>query len=197
MDPCCHDISIGLYRKQTSDGPVALVHSYSAKPGTEARTAFIRNALRRVGGLEVVVGDPDRALRLSCRGWHNAAMKRLFLDCFRLDPNKELAPKPLAGPDTRSQQTITLEPLGQGAYRVDSEGATEQEQSRDKAIARALVRLAELDEVDDTTVAFNCGADHHELMGVMLIRAQNLRAALREEELTASRGVLAAPSAQE
>ena len=29
------------------------------------------------------------------------------------------------------------------------------------------------------------------------MRAQNLRAALREEELIASRGVLAAPSAQE
>jgi len=33
-------------------------------------------------------------------------------------------------------------------------------------------------------------------MGLMLVRAQNLRASLREEELTASRGVLAAPGAE-
>jgi hypothetical protein len=197
MDPHFHDVSVGLYRKETDDGPVAVVHSYSSKPGTKERVALIVEALRVLGGLEAVVGDPDRALRLPCRQWHNAALKRLFLDCFRLDLPSELAPRPLAAPDTRSAQTITLVPVGGGAYRVDSIGATDQEPTRAPAITRALVRLVALEERDQTTVAFPCGHDHHELMGLMLVRAQNLRAALREEELTAARGVMTAPSAQE
>jgi hypothetical protein len=173
------------------------VHSYSGKPGTAERVAFIALALAMLGGLEPVPGDADGAVRLSCGDWHNAALKRLFLDCFRVDPADGLEPKPLQAPDTRSEQTITLVPLGGGAYRVDAAGATAEEPSRAPAISRALVRLAQLDEIDETTVAFPCGCDHHELMGLMLVRAQNLRASLREEELTASRGVLTAPSAQE
>jgi hypothetical protein len=197
MDPRFHDVSVGLYRKDTADGPVAVVHSYSGTPGIDERVAFIRDALSALGGLELVEGDPDGGLRLPCRDWHNAAMKRLFLDCFRVDPTDALEPKPLEAPDTRSEQTIALVPLGAGVYRVDAAGATEEEPSRAPAIARALVRLVQLEERDETTVAFGCGRDHHELMGLMLVRAQNLRASLREEELTAGRGVLAAPSAQQ
>lgn len=195
MDPNFRDISVGLYRKETDDGPVAVVHSYSSKAGTDERVAFIAHALAILGGLESVAGDSDRAVRAPCRHWHNAALKRLFLDCFRVDPSAELSPKPLSAPDTRSEQTITLVPFGDGVYRVDSVGATEAEPTRAPAIARALVKLAQLREVGETQVAFDCGQDHHELIGLMLVRAQNLRAALREEELTASRGVLSAPSA--
>ncbi len=196
VDPRFHDVSVGLYRKETEQGPVAVVHSYSGRPGIEARTAFITEAMRVLGGLEAV-GGADSGLTLTCHEWHNAALKRLFLDCFRVDAGEELTVRPLVAPDTRSEQTIALVPLGSGVYRVDSTGATDEEPTRAPAITRALVRLVQLDEVDETTVAFSCGHDHHELMGLMLVRAQNLRAALREEELTAGRGVLAAPGAQE
>jgi hypothetical protein len=197
MDPTFHDISVGLYRKDTGDGPVGVVHSYSGRSDTDQRVAFITGALCVLGGLEAVAGDPDGAVRLPCRDWHNAALKRLFLDCFRVDPASPLEPKPLEAADTRSEQTITLTPLGDGVYRVDASAAAAGEESRAPAITRALVRLVQLEELDDTTVAFPCRHDHHELMGLMLVRAQNLRASLREEELTASRGVLTAPSAQE
>jgi len=197
MDPRCHDVSFGLYRKETPEGPVAVVYSYSTKAGTDERVAFITAALAALGGLELVVAGGDQAVRLPCRDWHNAAMKRLFLDCFRVEPTGDLSPRPLQAPDTRSEQTITLAPLGDGAYRVESSPAADGEEPRAPAIARALVRLVQIEELDETTVRFPCGRDHHELMGLMLVRAQNLRASLREEELTASRGVLTAPSAQE
>jgi hypothetical protein len=195
MDPWCHGISVGLYRREP--GAVGVVHSYSSREGAGARMAFVAMALAVLGGLEPGADGGDHTVRIPCREWHNAAMKRLFLDCFRLDPEQPLAPRPLAAADTRSNQMITLVPLGRGAYRVDAEGASEGEVSRAPAIARALVRLAELEAIDETTVAFPCHWDHHELAGLMLVRAQNLRAALREEELSASRGVLTAPSAQE
>jgi hypothetical protein len=197
MDPHCGDISVGLYRRDTPSGPVGVVHSYSTRPGTTERLDSIRDALVLLGGLERVDADPDPAVRLPCRSWHNAAMKRLFLDCFRIEPHVPPAPRPLEAPDPRSSQLIRIVPLGGGVYRVESTGGEEGEPSRATAIARALVRLVELDAVDETTVAFACGSDHHELMGLMLVRAQNLRAALREEELTAGRGVLAAPAARE
>jgi|SRR5579862_5892027 len=197
MDPRCGGISVGLYRRETSEGPVGVVHSYSNRAGTTERLAFIRNALGVLGGLEVVDGDPDGAVRLLCGAWHNAALKRLFLDCFRVDPDLPLEPRPLESNDTRSTQVTRLRSLGGGAYRVESTGGEEGEANRAEPIARALVRLVELERIDETCVAFRCGAAHDELMGLMLVRAQNLRAALREDELTASRGVLSAPSGQQ
>jgi hypothetical protein len=197
MDPAFNDISVGLYLRDTERGPAGVIHSYSSKPGVDERLAAIGRGMTVLGALEATSDGESHELRLPCGGWHNAAMKRLFLDCFRIDLDGEIEPRPLAAPDTRSDQHITVVPLGQGAYRVMSEGETSDEPSRAPAIARALVRLVQLEEVDETTVAFNCGHDHHELMGLMLVRAQNLRAALREEELTAGRGVLAAPGAQE
>jgi hypothetical protein len=62
-----------------------------------------------------------------------------------------------------------------------------------------MAKLAQLDVrgEDETTVVFPCGERHDQLVGLLLGRAQNLRQILREEEMAASRGVLAAPSAQE
>ena len=54
-----------------------------------------------------------------------------------------------------------------------------------------------MDDGDRVIVRFPCGESHDQLIGLLLVRAQNLRAVLREEEMKASRGVLAAPSAQE
>jgi hypothetical protein len=196
MDPHCHDATIGLYRRETADGPVGIVHSYSSVAGIAKRLGFLAEAMCVLGGLERVEGD-DATVRLPCRTWHNAALKRLFLDCFRVDPSTAPEVKPLEAPDTRSEQLIRVEPVGGGRYRVGATDVPEGDDSRAPAIARALVRLAQLEEVDETTVGFPCGERHDALVGALLVRAQNLRAALREEELTASRGVLTAPSAQE
>jgi hypothetical protein len=46
-------------------------------------------------------------------------------------------------------------------------------------------------------VKFGCGQTHDALIGLLLGRALNVRAVLREEEMSASRGTLAAPSAQQ
>jgi hypothetical protein len=196
MDPHFHDISVGLYRRETGAGPVGIVFSYSRRDGTPGRLAELARTMRVLGGLDEVEGEPA-GMRLPCGAWHNAAMKRLFLDAFRVAPGDALETKPLEGPDTRSDQYIRAVPLGGGRYGIEADGATDDVPSRAPAIARALVRLAQLEQADETTVAFDCGHDHDELLGLLLIRAQNLRAALREEELTASRGVLTAPSAQE
>jgi hypothetical protein len=197
MDRHHEDISVGLYVRDGADGTVATVHSYSGRDGVGERLREIASAVAVMGGLEV--GDDGVSLRFPCSTWHATAARRVFLEACKHDPAEPFEPKPLEAPDSRTEQTIRIEPLGDGAYEVHAEGVGEGEQSRAPAIGRAMAKLAELeaDEGDRAIVRFPCGQAHDELIGLLLGRAQNLRAVLREEEMQASRGVLAAPSAQE
>jgi hypothetical protein len=190
MDPHFFDISLSLYRQ---DGAEGVVHTYSQKPGADGRAAFVARAMSALGGVE---GDGQR-IRFPCGTWHAAAAKRLFLEACKLDSSATPEPRPLEVVDTKTGQQIRVEPLGGGAYRVHAEGAGEEAPSRAPAVAAGLAKLAELAVDDQTQVTFPCGEPHDELVGLLLVRALNVRAALREHEDTASRGILAAPSAQE
>jgi hypothetical protein len=200
MDRHFHDISVGLYVRDTGGEPVGTVHSFSGRDGVHERLQAIAAVVATLGGLEV--REDGVSLRFTCSTWHGTAAKRLFLEACKHDPAEPLEPKPLEGPDSRTEQTIRIEPLGAGAYEVLADGVADGEQSRAPAIGRAMAKLAQLEaddegEGDRVVVRFLCGQNHHELIGLLLGRAQNLRAVLREEEMQASRGVLAAPSAQE
>jgi hypothetical protein len=196
MDPHHENISIGLYLRDGAGGPVGTVHSYSRRAGTAERMVNIAETMRELGGLE---SGHDVEVRFTCGTWHGAAAKRLFLEACKHDPATPIPSSALEVPDTRSEQRISVIPGEGGSYEVRAEGATEEVPSRAPAIARAIAKLAPLDTrgEDDTTVVFPCGASHDELIALLLNRAQNLRQILREQEMAASRGVLAAPSAQE
>ena len=197
MDPyCCRHLHrpVPLGRRGRARGARALVQ---LRAGVERAGALSRPCDVGVSVVSSEVGDDGREIRFACNTWHASAARRLFLEAAKQDPSAPLLPRPLEVPDTRSEQTIRIEPLGNGAYRVRAEGVTEDTPSRAPAIAAALVKLAQLAGSDDQVVTFPCGHEHDALVALMLLRAQNLRAALREEELNASRGVLVAPSAQE
>jgi hypothetical protein len=197
MDRHHEDISVGFYVRDGDEGPVGTIHSYSTKEGVDERMASIASAVAVLGGLDVL---QDRvSLRFPCSTWHATAARRLFLEACKHDPSEPLEPKALEAPDSRTEQTIVIEALGDGAYEVHARGVTDDTPSRAPAIGRAMAKLAELsvDDGDRVIVRFPCGQSHDELIGLLLVRAQNLRAVLREEEMKASRGVLAAPSAQE
>jgi hypothetical protein len=197
MDRHHRDISIGLYLREGDEGPVASVHSFSGTDGVDGRLEYLVDALCLLGGLERAAGE--RSVRFPCRSWHNTAAKRLFAEACKHDPATPLEQRPLEAPDSRSDQTIVVEPLGDGAYEVKASGATEDTPSRAPAIARGIAKLAQLsfDDGERSIVTFACGQDHDALIGLLLLRAQNLRQVLREEEMEASKGVLAAPSQQE
>jgi hypothetical protein len=196
MDARFEDISVGLYVRDGDGGPVGTVHSYSARPGTPVRLAAIAQTMRELGGLGA---GGDVEVRFPCGTWHHAAAKRLFIEGCKHDPATPAQASPLEAIDARSGQRIEVVHRGEGSYEVLADGATGEVPSRAPAIARAMAKLAELGMPDDaaTVVTFPCGERHDELVGLLLVRAQNLRQLLREEELQASRGVLAAPSAQE
>ncbi|MCC7264863.1 MAG: hypothetical protein IT369_20285 [Candidatus Latescibacteria bacterium] len=191
MDPHFHDITIALYQQVTSTGPRYLVHSYSGRPGVAARLAFVAGAMAVLGGMEAV---GVQLLRFPCGAAHELACRRAFLEACKLDPVHELAVRPLSFFDKKSGCQIQITSLGGGAYRVALEGGDE---SRAAAVAAGLVKLGQLESPAPDRVAFGCGQAHDALVGMLVVRAVNVRATLREQELLAARGLLVAPSAQQ
>ncbi len=196
MDGRFHDISIALYRRDHEGGRSALVHTYSSKDGAHERAARVAETMAALGGLDRVHDEPA-AVRFRCAGWHESAIRRVFLEACKADPALPPEPRGLETEDRRTGQRITVEPLGDGSYRVRADGATDDEPSRAPAAANGLAKLAELVPEDDVTVLFPCRTDHDALVGLLLARALNVRAVLREEEAASARGVLVAPSSQE
>ena len=65
-------------------------------------------------------------------------------------------------------------------------------------LAGGLVKLGQMEwiEGDKERFAFSCGHAHDRLVGLLLVRALNVRGVEREEQMAAARGQLLAPSAQ-
>ena len=198
MDKHCQDISIGLYRQVIDAVPQFLVHTYSSVEDAADRVDFIRHALVRMVGLEPAT--PDGAwLVFPCRKEHLRALKRSFLDLCRLPTGAPLEPKPLTGFDKKANCNLTVEGLGHGRYRTRAEDPTPAASKRATALARGYLKICEMFPIENDSdgVRFECGESHDALMGLLLFRAQNVRAAMRDEEAAAGRGVLAPPSQQE
>ena len=190
MDPHFQDISIGLYHRDTD----YVVHSYSQKAGTRERLEFITRAMAVLGGLQ----ESQGGLRFHCGSLHPLAIRRIFLESCKLKPDAALEQRPLTLHDKKSNLELDVTRTGPGAYQVSARGDSPDAASRVSAMANGLAKLAEISRSDGTgdTVTFSCGESHDALIGLLLYRALNVRAALREEEMASSRGVLVAPSAQ-
>lgn len=196
MDAQHEDISVALYVRETDGGAAGTVFSYSAKPGTAGRLVEIADAMCSIGGM-VREGDGP-VVRFACGQWHAAAARRLFIEAVKLKPDEPRGARELSLPDSRTDQTIKIAPAGNGVYEVTADNLADGERSRAGAIGKAMAKLAELDyDEDRSVVTFTCGSEHDALIGLLLVRAQNLRQVLREEEMQASRGVLSAPGSDE
>ena len=202
IDPHFHDITIGLYRQQTvnattgKDFPIFLVHTYSQIAGAAERIDSVRRAMQTLGGM---LKTPEGLLYFPCNGAHEAACRRVFLEACKLASNTPAEPRPLNILDKKSQLTIAVDSTGKGIYRVTAESEGRGAARRISAIAAGLMKLGEMQSIDTDnkdTVAFACTQPHDALIGLLLTRAPNVRVVLREEEMEASRGVLAAPSQQ-
>ena len=202
IDPHFHDITIGLYCQQTVDAttgkdfPAFLVHTYSQISGAAERIESVRQAMQTLGGM---LRTPDGLLYFACNSAHEAACRRVFLEACKLTSNASVEPRPLNILDKKSQLTITVDSTGKGIYRVTAESDGRGASRRISAIAGGLMKLGEMESIETDnkdTVAFACAQPHDALVGLLLIRAPNVRVVLREEERESSRGVLAAPSQQ-
>jgi hypothetical protein len=197
MDPHFQNISIGLYRRQRDGKPEFLVHTYSGIEGAGQRIGLIATAMTILGGMESTPGETQQ-LRFPCGFEHHLAARRVFLEACKLDPNNAVNSRPLTILDKKTNRKITAASLGGGVYHLTADGEEEGRASRVAAVAGGLMKLAEMQPVEQSSdrVAFPCGKTHDSLVGLLLVRSLNVRAVIREQEMATSRGVLTAPSAQ-
>lgn len=201
MDTHFHDISVALHRATGVDGrPAYDVHSYSKRDGVRERLAGIVAAMQEVAGMAAAPESPLR-VRFACGEAHEQATRRAFIEACKLDPGQPLAPRPLELYDKKTDATIRVVAEGGGRYRAvaDSAAAGSAKVLRRVAtVAGGLVKLAGMEPLPASIdqVRFACGRDHRLLVALLLKLALNARGVLREQELAAARGVLAAPSQQ-
>ena len=202
IDPHFHDITIGLYRQQITDPnlgkafPAFLVHTYSQISGATERIGEVIQSMQILGGM---LKTPEDLLYFPCKDAHEAACRRVFLEACKLASNTQAEARPLNILDKKSQLTITVDSIGSGIYRVTANGEGRGAARRISAIAGGLMKLGEMEAIETDnkdTIGFACGHSHDALIGLLLIRAPNVRVVLREEEMGAARGVLSAPSQQ-
>ena len=193
MDPQFHDITIALYRQETAQGPAFLVHTYSQREKVSQRIASVVQAMHILGGMVLM---RDGRLRFPCWADHELACKRIFLEACKLDASSEIEPRPLTVLDKKSGLNITVSGREGGIYHVTADGDGRRTERRISAIAGGLMKLGEMEERAIDQVTFPCGHFHDAMVGLLLVRAPNVRAVMREQKMTASRGVLSAPSQQ-
>ena len=198
MDTQFHDITIGLYEQQPKPGVIEyFAHSYSGIAGTNERLARIVTVMLELGGM-ARVGNDDRRLCFTCGEVHKLACRRLFVAACKVQPEIVSKPMPLEVADKTTGRNIKVLREDNATYRVTADGLDEGRAQRIGAIGRGLSRLAQMELIgeDAARVRFSCGTPHDELVGLLLPRALNLRAAMREQEEAMSRGLLVAPSTQ-
>jgi hypothetical protein len=198
MDPLCLDISIALYLQDQGRGPEFLVHTYSGHPEAVERIRFICKGMVNLGGMEFLQDGSSR-LRFACHGDHLKACRRVFLEVCKLPNESPLVPQELLIFDKKSNRTIRVVSGSGCTYELTADGPDNEEKSlRISAVALGLTKLAELrvEREGLNQLSFPCGQRHDPLIGLLLGRALNVRAVLREQELAASKGILAPPSAQ-
>lgn len=198
MDKHCEDISIALYQRDVGQVPQFLLHTYSSAEGARERLVFLRQTLIVMLGMEPVADDSDW-LRFPCKTLHERAMKRAFLDLCKLKSDSPLVPKPLTVFDKKADMNLTANNVGNGAYEMVPEQSSGNGPKRAAALARGFAKLCDMQNVagEENQVAFDCKNSHDALIGTLMYRAQNVRAAMQEEEMTTSRGVLSSPSQQQ
>ena len=192
MDPHFHDISIALYQQVHENGPEFLVHTYSGLSGAAQRIESVAQSMVSLGGMELTTAA---RLRFPCGAEHTLACKRLFIEACKLEHSEKVEERPLQIFDKKAACNINVASLGDGVYRVAAEN--EGQDRRVAAVAGGLIKLGQMEDQATDQVAFSCGLAHDALLGLLLVRAPNVRAILREQEQNSARGVLAAPSQQE
>lgn len=197
MDGHCHDITLGLYEQASANGTSFQVHTYSSREGAAERVRYVAEAMSVLGGMQIDQNLNTR-LRFPCGQPHRVACRRIFLESAKPPTGTPLEARPLEVWDKKKRKTIQVASLGRGVYLARTEGNVGTHDRRAAVAVLGLVKLGDMEAVPDTSdrVRFGCGTSHDAAVGLLLTRALEVRAALREVESQAARGVLAAPSSR-
>ena len=199
MYPYFHNISIALYERRVNDSSYEFqIHSYAGRDGVDQCLRHVAATMVTLGGVIPVSGN-DTCVRFACGRQHRKACKRIFFEACKVALGTETEVRAMSIFDKKTERTISVKGLGRGAYQIDADGEEDGRARRVTAIAGGFVKLAEIDYVEgnEQAVVFSCKEEHNSLMGLLLSRALNVRATMREQDYSTGRGMLAAPSAQQ
>ena len=197
-DKYFRDISIALYAREDDTGWCFRVRSFAGYDGVADRIAHILAAMMALGGMERSQGADS--VCFPCRGEHLTAVRRLFLQACKEKPDAAPEAPVLTLWDKKSELTVTAAAKGQGTYELSAHGdGAARAERRLTALRNAVVKLADAqaDEGAGQRLSFQCGQGHDAMVGMLLQTAPNVRSVMREQEMNAAKGVLAAPGSQE
>ncbi|MBT6589954.1 MAG: hypothetical protein HOO02_13700 [Rhodospirillaceae bacterium] len=194
-DKYFRDVSIGLYATESDGIWCYRIRSFAKYDGIADRITYLLDAMVKLGGM--VPGSVEDSVQFVCGGEHLVAVRRLFLQACKETPDATPTARTLSMWDKKSELTINAVNAGQGVYDLALENG--ENDRRLGALRNAMVKLADAkaDEAVAVRFCFDCGHDHDPLVGLLLQAAPNVRAVMREYEMNAARGVLAAPGARE
>ena len=186
MDPHFHEITVGLYMKDT----IATVWSFSTVDGVEDRIEQIRDLLVTRGGMEPVEGTHDQA-RHACGTVHERPLTFLIKNCVEKASAVGPDDAPISIRDFRTKLTLTVTPReedGRTVYEVSAEGDDPKPDIRVRAIVGGFMRYGEMERITPSSAAFACGVSHDELVRLLLPSARNVTSVEDMLEADAMRG---------
>ena len=201
MDKYYQEISIALHVRESEEGHLFTLHTYSKAPGADGRLKNCSDFLTVLGGLEPFAG-PGHVVRFPCGELHEIAIKRVFNEVIMLDPAALTEPGPLTVYEKKTGRNLVVdpEPDGEGhwTYTVSADGQPEGLERRVKTYSAGLAKLLGMERVDDSTdrLRFPCGFNHQATISLMMKKALNVRAIIAADEADQKKGVLASPSQQ-
>lgn len=170
LDPNFHEITVGLYVRDS----VAIVWTFSRKPGVEERMRVIRDQLVALGGMTAVAGTHDKVV-YECGQLHERPLKFLMKRAVE-KPSDHRLPEGRVK-DLRSPLMLDIKGVeedGRWVYRVDAEGEAPNEAARLRAVTGGLARYGDMEKVGDDAASFSCGHRHDQLAHLVLPFARNV-----------------------
>ena len=182
IDPHFHDITVGLYVKDTT----CTVWTFSHTPGAQDRLGQIRDQMSVLGGL-LPVAETHNQLEFPCGYLHLRPLKFLLTQAVGKSPDYRPASDDLSIQDTKTKLMLNVfgsqGPSG-WTYQVSGEGEAPNVPMRLKAVVAGFVRYGEMEKAGDEEVAFPCGQRHDQLLKVLLPYSRNVSSveSMMEEE---------------
>ena len=186
LDPNFHDISVGLF---TKDG-IGTVWTFARVPGVEQRIEKIRDQLVALGGLAPAEGTHNQ-VRFDCGQLHSRPLKFLMMQAVEKSPDLRHREGEISVKDLRSDLVLKVagdDVAGRCVYTVDADGEAKNKTARIAAVAGGFVRYGEMEKVEPSKVAFDCGNRHDELMRLLISYARNVSGVQDMLDASAMRG---------
>lgn len=172
MDPHFQNISIGLYVQNS----ICSLWSFSQKDGVGKRIEGIRNQMVALGDLEPV-HDASNQARFPCGKVHQRPLRFLLSQATNKTPDFKHPSGNIAIQDSKSDLMLSATPKeknGTWHYEIQGQGESKNASLRIKMVVAGFVKYGEMIKTSDTSVAFECGKNHENLMRIILPYSRNI-----------------------